>query len=117
MAYGDVLESAADYEVHYQRLTDHLAHCEQRDEPKRRAARRDQTSGLQKKTLNGTRRYGSSRRKMAMYFQCIFNVFAFLIFFHVLKNMYFQWFFNVFSMFYFFIFLNDKKNNVFSMYF
>ena len=28
VAYGDVLESAADYEAHYKRLTDHLAHCE-----------------------------------------------------------------------------------------
>ena len=36
MAYGDVLESAADYEVHYQRLKDHLAHCNKSD-IKRRA--------------------------------------------------------------------------------
>ena len=36
VAYGDVLESATDYEFHFQRLTDHLAHCEKSD-IKRRA--------------------------------------------------------------------------------
>ena len=36
VAYGDVLESDADYEIHFQRLTDHLTHCEKSD-TKRRA--------------------------------------------------------------------------------